>query len=155
MWKAYSVNGLQVMQEQEGEDGQTIEVPTTIPYELLQRLKANIKIDITPSSPYDIYAEEQTLGNLLAGGFITFEEYVELLPEGSATRKDKLQEILEMRKEKETELMQMQMEANQLDSAMNQVMQIHADNSNRIENIAREGEEIGGQLNGMSQMQAG
>ena len=153
MWKAYSVNGLKILTEEKDENGKTIQVPTTISYEQLQNLEANIKIDITPSSPYDIYAEEQTLGNLLSGGFITFEEYIELLPEGSATRKDKLQEILEERKQKEAELMRMQMQANELNSAMSQVMQMQSDDRNQIEQIAQEGNVIGGVVNEMSQMQ--
>ena len=155
MWKAYSVNGLKILTEQQDESGQTIQVPTTIPYEVLKTLEANIKIDITPSSPYDIYAEEQTLGNLLSNGFITFEEYIELLPEGSATRKDKLQEILKERKEKEAKFMEMQMEVNKLESGMNQVLQMQSDDRNQIEQIAQEGNQIGGVANEMPQMQVG
>lgn len=154
MWKAYMVNGMQVLVDQKDENGKVTQVPSQITYEQLQSLEANIKIEITPSSPYDIYAEEQTLGNLLSNGFITFEEYVELLPEGSATRKDKLQEILDERKQKEAELMQMQKEANQLNSAMSQAMQMQTDNSNQIEQIAQQGNEMfGGMENEMSQMQ--
>lgn len=148
IWKAYKVDGLQILTEQEDENGNTIQVPETISYEILKSLEANIKIDITPSSPYDIYAEEQTLGSLLANGFINFEEYIELLPEGSATRKDKLQEILEERKEKEAEMMKIQMQANTLNSAMSQVMN-EENNDNNIQGIAEQGNQINNEMENM------
>ena len=152
MWKAYKINGLTIMQDARDKNGEiikdnndmTVQVPQTIPYEVLKELEANIKIDITPSSPYDIYAEEQTLGNLLAGGYITFEEYIELLPDGSATRKDKLQEILKERKEKEAQMLEMKKQANEYASAMNQVMSMESNSQDEIENIAQQGEQIAG-----------
>ena len=147
IWKAYKVNGMQILQDVKDkagkvvkdENGNAIQEVQTIPYEVLQELEPNIKIDITPSSPYDIYAEEQTLGNLLAGGYINFEEYIELLPDGSATRKDKLQEILKERKEKEAEMLNIQKQVNEYSSAMNQVMSMEANNQDEIENIAQQG----------------
>lgn len=130
MWKAYKVNGLQLLIEQKDINGKVIEVPTTITYEQLKTLEANIKVDITPRSPYDIYAQEQSLANLLMNGFINFDEYVELLPEGSAMQKDDLQMILDKRKENEAKFAQMQMEANELSSAMNMVMSEEERNGN-------------------------
>ena len=41
----------------------------------LAKLKVYIKIDITPKGAYDKFAQEQSLENLLGGGFITFEEW--------------------------------------------------------------------------------
>ena len=76
MWKAYKVDGLQVMMEQDDGTGNTVQVPMTIPYELLNRLDANIKVDITPKSPYDRFAQEQSIESLMQQGMITFEEYV-------------------------------------------------------------------------------
>lgn len=122
MWKAYKVNGLRILVEQKDEDGKIIEVPTTITYEQLKALEANIKIDITPRSPFDIYAQEQSIANLLMNGFINFEEYVELLPDGSSMQKDDLQAIIDRRKENEKKIAQMEMEANELNSAINMVM---------------------------------
>jgi len=150
IWKAYKVNGLQVLQDVKDENGKiikdengnTIEEVYTISSEILKQLEPNIKIDITPSSPYDIYAEEQTLGNLLTGGYITFEEYIELLPDGSATRKDKLQELLKERQEREKALLEMEKEVNQYASAMNNVMSVESNNQYAIENIAQQGENL-------------
>ena len=155
MWKAYKINGMQVLLEEKTENGQVIEKPFTIPAEMLKDLDANIKVDITPKSPYDRYAEEQSLENLFMQDKITFEEYVEALPEGSVMPKHILERIIEKRKENEAKMAQMQMEVNQLDSAMSQVMQMQSDDRGQIEQIAQQGNEMfGGMENEMSQMQA-
>ena len=160
MWKAYKVNGMQVLIEEKNENGETIEVPYTIPYEVLNELEANIRVDITPKSPYDRYAEEQSLENLFMSDKITFEEYVEALPEGSVMPKDVLQKIVEKRKEMQEKFTQMQIEADRMNSAMSQVMQQEANTNNDIEEIAGQGEMvsanamnmIGGDQNEMSPM---
>ncbi len=153
IWKTYQVNGMQVMYEQKDEQGNIIEEPGIIEYEQLEKLKPNIKIDITPASPYERYAQEQSLENLFMNDKITFEEYVESLPEGCAMPKNILERIIEKRKENEARLTNLQMEADRLNSAMNQAMQMQSDNSNQIEQIAQQGEMIaGGVGNEMSSM---
>lgn len=153
MWKAYKVNGMQVLIEEKNENGETIEVPYTIPYEVLNELEANIRVDITPKSPYDRYAEEQSLENLFMSDKITFEEYVEALPEGSVMPKDVLQKIVEKRKENQEKLTQMQIEADRMNSAMNQVMQQESNTNNDIEDIAGQGEMVN--ANAMDMMGGG
>lgn len=160
MWKAYKVNGLQVIQEDKDDNDNIIETPITIPYEILQELDANIKVDITPKSPYDIYAQEQSLENLFMSDKITFEEYVKALPDGSSMPKDVLERIIKERKENQEKLTQLQIEADRMNSAMNQAMQMQSDDSNNVEQIAMQGEQInnssmdllGGNNNEMSTM---
>jgi hypothetical protein len=153
MWKAYKVDGMQVLIEQKNNNGEPIEVPYTIPYEILNRLDANIKVDITPKSPYDRYAEEQSLENLFMSDKITFEEYVEALPEGSVMPKDILQKIIEKRKENQEKLTQMQIEADRMNSALNQVMQQESNTNSDIEDIAGQGEMVN--VNAMNMMGGG
>lgn len=161
MWKAYEVDGMQITYEQKDSEGNIIEQPGIIPYELLERLEPNIKVDITPKSPYDRYAQEQSLENLFMSDKITFEEYVEALPQGSVMPKNVLEKIIAKRKENQAKLTQMQLEADKINSAMNQVMAIQEQNSNAVENIAMQGEKIntnaintiGGNQNEMSSMQ--
>ena len=94
MWKAYKIDGMRVMYEQEDESGNSVEVPGIFSYELLNKLDANIKVDITPKSPYDRFAQEQSIESLMSAQIITFEEYVEALPEDSVMPKYVLQSIL-------------------------------------------------------------
>lgn len=144
MWKAYEVNGMAVLYEQKDEQGNILEIPGRIEYDELVNLEPNIKVDITPTSSYDRFAQEQSLENLFMNDKITFEEYVEALPEGSAMPKNVLEKIIQTRKENQARLTQMQMEADQINSAMNQVMQMQSDNSNQVEQIAQEGEMLAG-----------
>lgn len=160
MWKAYEINGMPVMYEQKDNDGNVIEQPGIISYELLEQLKPNIKVDITPKSPYDRYAQEQSLENLFMADKITFEEYVDALPDGSVMPKNVLEKIITKRKENQAKLTQIQMQANNLNSTINQLMQLQASNSNSVEDIAMQGEAIGanvasrlgGESNEMSSM---
>ncbi len=65
-----------------------------IPGRLLTALEPRVRVDLSPANPYSKYAQEQTLGNLLTGGFISFEEYVEALDDDANTPKEKLRGIL-------------------------------------------------------------
>lgn len=122
IWKTYNVNGMNIMYEEKDAEGNIIDVPGQITYEQLQALEPNIKVDITPRSPYDRYAEEQSLENLYMNDKITFDEYVDALPDTSAMPKNKLEIISKRRKEQEKKMVEMQKQANQLSSAMNMVM---------------------------------
>jgi len=75
MWKAYRVNGIQILIKSTNEEGDVIQQPFTVSQDMLQNLKANIKIEITPRSAYDKYAQEQSIENLMINQKITFEEY--------------------------------------------------------------------------------
>lgn len=123
MLKANSVNGLVLTREQKDyANNTTLEETYKMSYKELQKYDFDIRIDITPNSPFDKYAIEQSLGNLLTAGHITFEEYVKVLPEDSAMPKSKLKDILKDREEKENVFNQIEKTANALDSAMQQVM---------------------------------
>ena len=73
---------------------------------------------------------------------ITFKEYVNALSEDSVMPKTKLDKILRDREEEQTKLTEMQMEANKLNSAMNQAMAMQEQNSNEVEKIAMQGASV-------------
>lgn len=129
MWKAYEVDGLTLYTDEEVETQdiktgmpiiEKVKKPVIITQEQLQKLKANIKVDITPVSAFDIYAQEESLENLFIQGKITFEEYVEALPSHSAMPKDKLQKIIKKREEVKK---QIQLQAEEANNQMNQIQQ--------------------------------
>jgi hypothetical protein len=72
-----------------------------VPQSALEQLQASVKIDITPKSAYDRLALEQTLENLLTGGFLSaqrfseFKAYVKALPNDSVAPKIILEGIVE------------------------------------------------------------
>lgn len=161
MLQTYSTNGIIVRRETKNEQtGEVIEEPYKMSYEELQSMKLNIKIDITPHSAYDKYAQEQSLENLMLKQLITFEEYVKALSEDSVMPKPKLEKILKDRQENNKRMLEMEKQANQINGAMKQIMEMQAGNSNQVEDIAMQGENInanamntmGGNQNEMSPM---
>ena len=50
----------------------------SIPRDVLIKIQANVKVDITPKSAYDKYAQEQSLENLLTQGYLTAQRLPEL-----------------------------------------------------------------------------
>jgi hypothetical protein len=90
-------NGLNLeMKLPDPRTGQETVRMVNVPKATLQALKATVRIDITPKSVYDRYAQEQTLENFLQGGFLTPQRapelkiYAELLDDDSVAPKQKL-----------------------------------------------------------------
>ncbi len=135
MWKAYKIDGMRVMYEQDDGQGGTVEVPGTFSYELLNKLDANIKVDITPKSPYDRFAQEQSIESLMTNNKITFEEYVEVLPEDSVMPKYDLQNLLKKRQEKQRIMDKMQLQAQAMQGQIEQAMRNQDNDMSSIDNI--------------------
>lgn len=123
MLKANSVDGITLIDEKKNYETNTTEEKIyKMSYDELNKYDFNIKIDVTPKSPFDKYAMEMSLENLLSARQINFEEYVNALPEDSTMPKSKLKEILKDREEKENIFNQIEQRGNELNNAMNQVM---------------------------------
>lgn len=122
--KVYYIDGLTLYTTEESINnlGQTesIEQPFKLTQEQLAEIDVNLKIDVTPQSPYDRNAREMSLENLLLKGMITLEEYTEALPEDSTMPKPSLESIIKKRKEARNQITAMQQEMNAIHSAMQQ-----------------------------------
>lgn len=99
---AYSVDGINMEEEVDMGNGETTIQIVNVPQSVLEQLKATVKIDITPKSVYDRFAQEQTIENLLLQGFLTaqrigeLEIYAELLDDDSVAPKQKIKEACEL-----------------------------------------------------------
>ena len=113
IWLCYETDGLEV---EYTNDNNEVE-KDILPSDILQNLKFNVKVDVSKTNPFSLYAMEQNLINLWTSQAISFEEMVEALPEGSTMPKGALQEILKKRQIEEQKQMQIQM---QMDSLMQQ-----------------------------------
>lgn len=122
--KVYYVDGLTLYTSEDtvNELGQTesIETPFKINQKELEKLNVNLKIDVTPQSPFDRYAQEMSLENLLIKKLITLEEYAEALPEDSTMPKPSLESIIKRRKEARKQITAMRQQVNAIDSAIKQ-----------------------------------
>ncbi len=87
--------------------GPEIEV---IPREVLEKMKVNVRVDVSQNNPFSKFAQEQSLERLFQMQAITFEEYVEALNDDAAVPKGKLEDILTKRAARQAEQMQQQMQ---------------------------------------------
>ena len=109
-----------IILQQEDSDprtGETILSNIKVPKSALDSLKASVKIDITPKSPYDRYAQELTLENILKQGWFApdkidqLEVYVDSLPDDAVAPKARLKKIIQRQKQKQLYIAQSQAQA--------------------------------------------
>ncbi len=134
MWKTYATDGLTIEYEKTDEvTGDVTTEPVQIPYSILQELQAKVKIDITPKSPYDKYAQELSLENMLKAGYFNpqklseLEVYTEILDDDSSMPKAKLQEAIKRIKAIQEKISQIQSQAEQLQARANQFLGTQSD----------------------------
>ena len=125
-WMAHSEDGMDLEEEVTDENGQKAIVIVHLSQKMLTELQATVKIDVTPKSVYDRFAQEQTIENFLVNGLFAperlneLEAYVDALDDDSVAPKQKLKEICESMRRKqmqiamiETQTQLMQQRANQ------------------------------------------
>lgn len=125
----YSADGVQMEEEitDPATGEKTVQV-VTVPQSVLEQLQATVKIDITPKSVYDRFAQEQTIENLLIQGFFSvqrlqeLEVYVESLDDDSVAPKQKLKGIIERMKETQRRIAIMNAEAQLMQQRANQFL---------------------------------
>jgi hypothetical protein len=125
----YSADGVQMEEEitDPATGEKTVQV-VTVPQSVLKQLQATVKIDITPKSVYDRFAQEQTIENLLIQGFFSvqrlqeLEVYVESLDDDSVAPKQKLRGIIDRMKETQRRIAIMNAEAQLMQQRANQFL---------------------------------
>lgn len=120
IWVAYNPNGLTI----ELEDEEQGIVQQFIPAEILEKMKINVRIDVSQNNPYSRFAQEQALENLFGMQAITFEEYVEALDDDAAVPKGKLKDIIDKRAIQQQKEMQYQQIIQQQQKQLQEALQI-------------------------------
>ena len=147
------VDGQQVIiTNTDDETGQTTTEVEQIPYEIMQRLKVGVKVNVSQTDPFSILAMEQMWDSLFQSGAITFEEWVSGLSNNSKYNKSKLEEIIKKRKEKQREMAIIEQQVTEQQSQINGILQNQ--NNQEIANIAsdieaQQNQVLGGQTNEM------
>ena len=99
-----------------------------VPQSALEQLQATVKIDVTPKSPYDRFAREQTLENLLVNGMFGADRiaetraYANALPDDSVAPKIKILEICDNVEDERRKLAMIQAEAQMLQQKAQQFL---------------------------------
>lgn len=125
----YSVEGVNMEEEvtdpNTGEE--TVQI-VNVPQSALEQLQATVKIDVTPKSVYDKFAQEQTIENLMLQGFFTAQRvselatYAEILDDDSVAPKMKILEAIEHIKEEQRRIAMIEQRAQLIQSRAQQFL---------------------------------
>ena len=114
----HSADGINLEEkETDPATGEEIVRIVKVPQSVLQQLQATVKIDITPKSVYDRFAQEQTIENLLTQGFFNaqrvseLEIYYKVLPDDAVAPKVMIGEAIEYMKEEQRKIAMIQAQA--------------------------------------------
>lgn len=113
----HSVNGVNLEETVTDETGEESIELVNVPQSALEQLQASVKIDVTPKSVYDRFAQEQTLENLLTGGFFNAQRipetraWAEALPDDAVAPKNKILEICDKVEEEQRKIAMIQAQA--------------------------------------------
>ena len=125
----YSDGGLEM--QEEVTDPMTGEVAiqlVKVPQNALEKLQADIRVEITPKGVYDRFAQEQTIENLLVQGFFNAQRvgelriYAELLDDDSVAPKMKILEAVERIESDRRKIAQIQSQAEMMKQRVNQFL---------------------------------
>lgn len=120
MWVTYTSDSLKLEQEITDELGNTTTQIVDIPKSVLENLRAEVKVDITPKSPFDKYARELSLENLFKGGFFNAQKlgelkvYASILPDDSTMPKQDILKAIEIEEEEQRKIAQINSQAQTL-----------------------------------------
>lgn len=134
MWRVFGQD--QKLLYAKNENNKGVHITGRISRRLMEKTAPSVAIDVSPASPFDRFAREQGLENLLMSGHITFEEYVSALPFDSVMPKDALQIILKRREEEQKKIVAIQAQAEALNAKMQMDLdraQELAEKQNRLE----------------------
>lgn len=115
---AYSENGINMEEPYtDPATGEELVQIINVPQTALQQLQATVKIDVTPKSVYDRFAQEQTIENLFLNGLLSaqrvseLEVYYKILPDDSVAPKVAIGEAIEYIKGEQRKIAVMQAQA--------------------------------------------
>jgi hypothetical protein len=106
---------------------ETVQI-VNVPQSALEQLQATVKIDVTPKSVYDKFAQEQTIENLMIQGFFTAQRvselatYAEILDDDSVAPKMKILEAIDHIKEEQRRIAMIEAQAQAMQQRANQFL---------------------------------
>ena len=140
----YSEDGIDLEEvntdPQTGEE--TIEV-VNVPQSAMEQLMATVKIDITPKSVYDRFAQEQTIENLLMNGFFNPQRvgelkiYHKVLPDDAVAPKVMIGEAIEYIEEQQRNIAMIEAQAQMMQQRASQFLMGDPDEQSSMISDAR------------------
>lgn len=125
----YSADGVKMeVVDTDPQTGQEIVDIVNVPQSVLEQLQATVKIDITPKSVYDKFAQEQTIENLLTQGFFSAQRvselatYAEVLDDDSVAPKSKIKEAINHIRDEQRRIAEIEAEAQMMQQRAQQFL---------------------------------
>lgn len=129
MWTQYTSDGMRleedIVDQQTGEEyTQLVDVPAS----MLENLKGVVRIDITPTSPYDKYARELSIENMFKAGMFNVQKlpelkiYTDILPDDSTMPKQELLDAIEKMEEEQQRIAMIDAQARMMKQRANQFL---------------------------------
>ena len=145
MWKTYATDGLVIDNETTDTlTGETTTESVKVPYSILETLQADVKVDVTPKSAFDKFAQELSLENLLKAGYFSpekvneLEAYIDALDDGCTMPKTTVKKVINNIREKQQKIAEIKVQAQELQMRANQYLGVQED----INNIGQYGNNL-------------
>lgn len=130
----YSQDGIRLEKEQtDPQTGEEYVELVDIPQSVLIKLQATVKVDITPKSAYEKFAQEESIQNLFTNGMFNVERlpelkiYCKLLDDDSVMPKKKIEEAVKMMEEEQQRIAMIQAQAQMMQQRANQFLNSDAE----------------------------
>lgn len=128
MWTIYTPDGMKLEEDVTDENGEEYTQIVDIPASMLENLKGVVRIDITPTSPYDKYARELSIENMFKAGMFNAQKlpelkiYANLLQDDSTMPKQEILEAIEMMEEEQERIAMIDTQARMMQQRANQFL---------------------------------
>lgn len=145
MWTIYTPDGMKL--EEDTTDPETGEEYTQIvdvPASMLENLKGTVRIDITPTSPYDKYARELSIENMFKAGMFNVQKlpelkvYASLLQDDSTMPKQEILEAIDLIEEEQAKIAMIDNQARMMRQRANQFLGADVDEQASMINDAQQ-----------------
>ena len=118
MWTVYTEDGMQLEEDiTDQETGEEYTQIVDVPASMLENLKGTVRIDITPTSPYDKYARELSIENMFKAGMFNVQKlpelkiYAEILPDDSTMPKQEILDAIDKMEEEQEKIAMIEAQA--------------------------------------------
>lgn len=129
MMIVYSSDGLKLEEEiTNPSTGETTIQLVDVPQDILKKLQATVKVDITPRGALDKYAQEMSIENMFKSGMFNIQKlpelkiYAKLLDDESVMPKQKIDEAITLMEAEQQKIMQSKMDAQIMQQRVNQFL---------------------------------
>ncbi len=118
MWITYTPEGITLEQtEKDPQTGEEVISLIKVPSSVMEKLQADVKIDITPKGAFDKFAQESSIENLFTKGMFSpqmlpqLKIYANALSDDSVMPKQKLLDIIEEQEEEQRKIAEINAQA--------------------------------------------